>query len=835
MNKLFSKLFLTIFAFFTYSIVNAQADFTKKEITGTNHFAVLSNNTKHASTLINETLLLKQLTNCNNNFGFKFINSYGDDLKFEHKKFNVYFKNIEVKGMDFVIHEKDNAIQYLNGTFENIELNTTPLLNTNSIIAKLLLSKPVSKNLTNPVNKGLCIIKNEGVKNSVYELAYKITVNENSADAKNIYVNANTGNIITYENLACTSNAPGTAYTFYSGARNFTTDLQGSQYRLRELRNGVTIKTLNANHSTDENAITSNATDFWDNDNIWNLGEHGFDLYAHDAHWGMEKTYEYWLNRHNRNSINNAGMDITGYIHVGSNMDQAYWSKIYNKMYFGDGGSIFRCLTSLDVCAHELGHGICQFTSNLSTTSSSESAALNEGFSDIWGASVEAYAAPEKQRWLIGEELTIEFPYYLRSMSNPPSGAFSPSSDTYGDNNWNNISDEHYRSGVLNKWYFLLSDGGCGTNSNGNSYNVVGITINKAEIIAYRTEQLLNSNANYASARTMSIQAAQEIYGANSFEVKSVIKAWYAVGVGADYIGGDYYLISGSDVICTNTSETYTLNFALCNGSVSWSTDNSQVTVVPSPSGTSAVISSNNLMAGSFILTATVNGVPFNKTISVGPPLFGGYYNNGIANNQPLAYYDPNAPSTINKLCVGYNNYSATATPAGGTYVSWTLDNSPPYGVSWSQTGQAVYFSFNSSNTPVVIYKCTVSNKCGTVINRFAFQQSNCNTTGGDPCQRIFPYSLSPNPSATKQVKVSVDPNFAPPINCAKALEQYNSSNGFTISQVNIYNSLGVLVKSEKANRVKVISLNLNNLLAGTYLVEIIDGTFKEKKYLILQ
>ena len=62
-------------------------------------------------------------------------------------------------------------------------------------------------------------------------------------------------------------------------------------------------------------------------------------------------------------------------------------------MFFGDGSTYFRPLTSLDVCAHELGHGICQFTSNLSYAYATESSALNEGFSDIWGASVEAYAA----------------------------------------------------------------------------------------------------------------------------------------------------------------------------------------------------------------------------------------------------------------------------------------------------------------------------------------------------------------------------------------------------------------------------------------------------------
>jgi Zn-dependent metalloprotease len=55
-------------------------------------------------------------------------------------------------------------------------------------------------------------------------------------------------------------------------------------------------------------------------------------------------------------------------------------------MTYGDGSyqggtnpdGKFAPLTSLDVCGHEIGHGVCEFTADL--VYSRESGAMNEGF-----------------------------------------------------------------------------------------------------------------------------------------------------------------------------------------------------------------------------------------------------------------------------------------------------------------------------------------------------------------------------------------------------------------------------------------------------------------------
>ncbi len=98
----------------------------------------------------------------------------------------------------------------------------------------------------------------------------------------------------------------------------------------------------------------------------------------------------------------------------------------------------------------------------------------------------------------------------------------------------------HYSSGVGNHWFYLLSEGSGAKTINGIEYNsptangvtVTGITRAKAEKIWYRTlTTYLTSRSKYADARTGSIQAATDLYGAGSAEVSAVASAWTAVNV----------------------------------------------------------------------------------------------------------------------------------------------------------------------------------------------------------------------------------------------------------------------------------------------------------------
>ena len=144
------------------------------------------------------------------------------------------------------------------------------------------------------------------------------------------------------------------------------------------------------------------AKSFTDLDNNWTTAEHNRggkneaenDDFAFDAHWGAGIVYQYWKNIHGRLSYDNKNSSIKSYIHSGVAYDNAFWNG--SVMTYGDGSyqggaqAGFAPLTSLDVCGHEIGHGVCSNTSNL--VYANESGGMNEGYSDIWAACVENYA-----------------------------------------------------------------------------------------------------------------------------------------------------------------------------------------------------------------------------------------------------------------------------------------------------------------------------------------------------------------------------------------------------------------------------------------------------------
>jgi bacillolysin len=510
------------------------------------------------------------------NSNFSKIKSETDRLGFLHEKFQLFHQGIKVEFTTYTLHSKSGKLQSMNGEFYRLDdVNTNPTLTKeqafalalNKIGAKQYLwDTPTEANAMNyqkPTGELVLLpileSKSSKQKDNSLQLAYKFDIYAtNPVGRGDLYIDAVTGKVLLYNaaikhvgefshghNKAfgkadnSTKSAASTlvvanAATRYSGTQSIQTTLSGSSYILSDATRGGGAMTYNMNHGT---SYTS-AVNFTDVDNNWTATEFNNtnkDNGALDAHWGAEKTYDYWSTVHGRNSYDNAGAALKSYVHYSSAYDNAYWNG--SVMTYGDGsGTYFDILTSIDVAGHEIGHAVCEKTANL--VYQNESGAMNEAFSDIWGACIEYYAAPTKSRWLIGEDIERRAGHLaLRSMSNPKSEG---QPDTYTGTNWaTGTADNggvHTNSGVLNHWFYILTEGKTGTNDKGSSYSVTGITIDKAAKIAYRLESVyLSSNSNYANARTYGIQSALDLYGAGSPEVIATTNAFYAVGIGAAY------------------------------------------------------------------------------------------------------------------------------------------------------------------------------------------------------------------------------------------------------------------------------------------------------------
>ncbi|HSN47675.1 MAG TPA: M4 family metallopeptidase, partial [Flavobacterium sp.] len=513
--------------------------------------------------------------------GFTKTKSETDKLGFSHEKFQLYHQGIKVEFSTYTLHSKSGTLKSMNGEFYNLDnVNTNPKLTKDQAFSRALIQigakqylwdSPVEANAINyqkPTGELVLLPvlddQNSKQKDNNLRLAYKFDIYAtNPVSRGDLYIDAVSGDVLfynatikhlgehSYGQLKETSKAlqatgvlvAANAATRYSGTQSMQTTLSGSSYILADASRGTGVNTYNMKKGTSYTA----AVNFTDADNNWTAAEFANtnkDNGALDAHWGAEKTYDYFSTKHARNSYDNAGAVIKSYVHFDIAYDNAYWNG--SVMTYGDGSDTnFDILTSLDVAAHEIGHAVCEKTANLAYQR--ESGAMNEGFSDIWGACVEYFAAPTKSTWLIGEDIERRAgKTALRSMSNPK---LEGQPDTYGGTNWkvincgtptqtNDYCGVHTNSGVLNHWFYILSIGKAGTNDIGSSYSVTGITIDKAAKIAYRLESVyLSANSTYANARTYGIQSATDLYGAGSAEVIATTNAFYAVGVGAAYAG----------------------------------------------------------------------------------------------------------------------------------------------------------------------------------------------------------------------------------------------------------------------------------------------------------
>ncbi|MEP7239122.1 MAG: M4 family metallopeptidase, partial [Ferruginibacter sp.] len=242
---------------------------------------------------------------------------------------------------------------------------------------------------------------------SALRLAYKFDVYAQSPVSRQlVFVDAVNGKILGKRELIHEANAVGTAQTGYSGTQTITADYTGATYRLRETGRGNGINTYDLQRGTNY----ATAVDFTDADNNWNNVNAFKDEYATDAHWATEKTYDYYFQKFNRNSIDGVGMALNSYLHYSTGYFNAFWDGSRMTYGDGDGSNGNRPLTSLDVCGHEITHGVTERTSAL--VYAYESGAMNEGFSDIFGTAIEAFARPGNADWLIGGDF-----YTIRSLS----------------------------------------------------------------------------------------------------------------------------------------------------------------------------------------------------------------------------------------------------------------------------------------------------------------------------------------------------------------------------------------------------------------------------------
>lgn len=491
---------------------------------------------------------LKDAFELSNDDQMRIIKTKKDEIGFTNFRYQQYYKNLPVVYGEYIVHQQpDGYVRNANGRLiTGLNIGNTPTVAEKQALDIALNFVHASKYLwqNNDLEKDLkrqlkddnatYFPKGELVyapnnfnatfKPSDYRLTwhFKVYTDDPKVVSKNVYVDALTGKVIHNTDLSMNCSTGSGASAYNGNLSVYTQNYNGVYYSHNDCQ-ATDIYVYNCNGGGAVNNLYSDA------DNSWNSQS------AVQAQFGAAQTYSYYLNVHGRTSWDNAAGDMIAYNNAYAGSNNACWGCTGNSaiFYAGSTSAANDDWNTDDIMGHEFTHGVTQSEAGL--VYSYESGALNESFSDIFGEMVESWTEGNCD-YLVGADRGA-----IRSFIDPNSysdsyAGFMP--DTYKGSGWYTGSTDnggvHHNSSVQNHWFYLLAEGGSGTNDNGESYNVTAIDRFKARQIAYRAlTEYLTSSSQYIDARKASLEAAYDLYGGCSQEIISVGDAWHAVGVEA--------------------------------------------------------------------------------------------------------------------------------------------------------------------------------------------------------------------------------------------------------------------------------------------------------------
>jgi thermolysin len=467
-----------------------------------------------------------------------------------HERLSQYYKGVPVRGADMTRQTDRGLTVSIFGTmYTNLDLDVTPKLSVDEAAA--IVTRESGSELGPSRLPTLMVLPDAGT----YRLVYR-AVAFSSEGGFEYFLDASSGAIVLRLDAMQRQSAIGSGSGVLGDTKKLsvtrtsgvfitddalrppaivTFDMRENLHRTVDFLNGVTSLTM-ADRGTDT-------------DNVWN------DQAAVDAHAYGGYVYDYFFKRFGRRGLDNDNLPMLSLVHTVPResvlsqpipvIETFYLNAFYFNgiMVYGEGlpsnltlgGQRWNYLSGgLDVVAHELTHGVTEFTSRL--VYENESGALNESFSDMMSAAIEFFYQPAgdgplRADYLIGEDVVT--PGGIRSMGNP--GTFSQP-DHYARRAilppWEDNGGIHVNSGIGNQAYYLAIEGGTNRTSGLSVQGVGQANREQIEKVMYRGfTQMMPANATYAVARAVTIHAARDLYGAGSAAERAVTQAWTAVGV----------------------------------------------------------------------------------------------------------------------------------------------------------------------------------------------------------------------------------------------------------------------------------------------------------------
>lgn len=476
-----------------------------------------------------------------------------------HVRFDQHYQTVRVVGGQILAHfSADGVLKTVNGSYHpGIEVNVSPKVTSETATERAIEHLASFFGEGKPGEPELVIFPWQGHNYLCWRMFLRSITPMGQWE---YFVDAHSGEIVFNANRIMDANEVGTGIGVLGAWRyHIDTEWNGLDYQMRDQTRQAGNNPHGHNGQMPSGSyVQTNVASQWlpgtmavDPDNTWDVigspstvDGHSFSMSKRgpdiqtpsvDAHVYTGMVYDYLLSHLGRNSFDNNGATMLITVdYVGEGYNNAYWDGTQVAI-FGNIGTDWVSLAGCpDIVAHEWGHGVTTHCSNLAYQF--ESGALNESFSDMMGAAFEfAHDTMDTPDWLIGENSRIEGPP-LRNMEDPHS-LLQP--DFYGtsDFHWIDITGctpirandfcwVHTNSGVGNKWFSLLSDGGTH-----HGVTVTGIGVQNAILIAYEAnKEYWETDSDYHTAALGTVAAAVVLDPTGVWACQ-VRLAWLAVGV----------------------------------------------------------------------------------------------------------------------------------------------------------------------------------------------------------------------------------------------------------------------------------------------------------------
>lgn len=460
------------------------------------------------------------------------LNQPDDELRLNHRetdklgrtvlRFSQFYRGLEVWPGEIGVHsDAAGAIDLVHTTTVPTPegMAVTPRVTAEQATQRARTSVPGGMNGTTTDPKLLIYAPLD----QAAKLAWKLELSFGLDQHWQVVVDAQTGNNLKAVNMCMCANVPGSGVDLLGITRPLNVDQQGSLYYMRNLSkpmfnatttNGV-IEIRDQRNAT--NGVYHNVSA---NPNVWTNAD------AVSAAFNFSEVYDYYNERHGRNSYDGSGGSLRAIVRIGG-LANAFWSHDHKLMGFGDAD---RYPASLDVTGHEVTHGVISSTgTNGVLDYENQSGALNESFADIFGEMIEARSNGGLPDWLIGSVLTQT----LRNMSNPParltaagfpypnkmSELLAPTDSRLNGFVSRDKGGVHINSSIINRAYYLIASGLNGS---------IGIPDSEAVFYRCLTTKFL-PQSQFIDARLGCIASAEELFGVGSRQALKVAEGFDAI------------------------------------------------------------------------------------------------------------------------------------------------------------------------------------------------------------------------------------------------------------------------------------------------------------------